>query len=122
MGIANAIISGVEAVMGAVAFSPLTGGLPWSAIVAGLAAANVATIASTPIPSFAQGGIVSGPTVGLMGEYSGAKSNPEVIAPLDRLKSLMGSDKQKVEVYGRISGNDLIILNQKAEFNRNRFV
>ena len=101
---------------------PLTGGLPWSAIVAGLAAANVATIASTPIPSFAQGGIVSGPTVGLMGEYSGAKSNPEVIAPLDRLKSLMGSDNQKVEVYGRISGNDLIILNQKAEFNRNRFV
>ena len=122
LGIANAIISGVEAVMGAVAFSPLTGGLPWSAIVAGLAAANVATIASTPIPSFASGGIVSGPTVGLMGEYSGAKSNPEVIAPLDRLKSLMGSDNQKVEVYGRISGNDLIILNQKAEFNRNRFV
>ena len=122
LGIANATISGVEAVMAAIAASPLTGGLPWSAIVGGLAAANVATIASTPIPTFADGGIVSGPTLGLMGEYGGAKGNPEVVAPLDKLKSLMGNAQQKVEVYGRISGNDLIILNQKAEFNRNRFV
>lgn len=41
------------------------------------------------IPKFAAGGIVSGPTFGLMGEYAGAANNPEVIAPLDKLKKLI---------------------------------
>lgn len=41
------------------------------------------------VPAFAEGGIVSGPTLGLMGEYPGAKSNPEVIAPLDKLKAMI---------------------------------
>jgi len=123
MGIMNAIISGVEAVMGAIAASPLTGGLPWSAIVGGMAAANVATIASTPIPAFADGGIVSGPTVGLMGEYPGAGSgNPEVIAPLNKLQGMMNGGSQHVEVTGKISGNDILLISQKAQFNRNRFI
>lgn len=39
--------------------------------------------------SFADGGIVSGPTLGLVGEYAGASHNPEVIAPLNKLKSLI---------------------------------
>lgn len=41
------------------------------------------------VPAFAEGGIVSGPTLGLMGEYPGVKSNPEVIAPLDKLKAMI---------------------------------
>jgi hypothetical protein len=43
---------------------------------------------SGAVAAFANGGIVSGPTLGLMGEYAGAKSNPEVIAPLDKLKNI----------------------------------
>jgi FtsZ-binding cell division protein ZapB len=64
---------------------------------------------------FANGGIVSGPTMGLMGEYPGAANNPEVIAPLDKLKSMMGGGGGTLEA--RISGNDLLILMNKA--NRN---
>lgn len=64
---------------------------------------------------FANGGIVSGPTLGLMGEYPGASSNPEVVAPLDKLKDMMGSGGGTLET--RISGNDLLILVNKA--NRN---
>ena len=41
------------------------------------------------VKAFADGGIVSGPTLGLMGEYPGASSNPEVIAPLDKLQSML---------------------------------
>ena len=44
-------------------------GIPMSSIVAGLGAVQVATIAAQPIPQFADGGIVSAPTLGLMGEY-----------------------------------------------------
>jgi hypothetical protein len=66
---------------------------------------------------FANGGIVSGPTMGLMGEYPGAKSNPEVVAPLDKLKDLMGGGGGSLEA--RISGNDLLILMNKAQRNNN---
>jgi len=71
---------------------------------------------------FANGGIVSGPTMGLMGEYPGAKSNPEVIAPLDKLKGMMGGSSQNVNVGGefKINGQDLVVALQRADRNRSR--
>jgi hypothetical protein len=53
--------------------------------------------------------------MGLMGEYPGASSNPEVVAPLDKLKSLIGGGGGTLEA--RISGNDLLILMNKASRN-----
>ncbi len=41
------------------------------------------------IPKLASGGIVSAPTIAVVGEYAGAHSNPEVIAPLDRLEAML---------------------------------
>lgn len=73
----------------------------------------------------AKGGIYSGPTPALVGEYPGARSNPEVIAPLDRLQSIMGnmggSNGQMGAVIAetRLSGNDLAILIKRADRNRN---
>jgi hypothetical protein len=74
------------------------------------------------IPKFANGGIVSGPTMGLMGEYPGAKSNPEVIAPLDKLQGMMGGSSQNVNVGGefKINGQDLVVALQRADRNRSR--
>jgi exonuclease VII small subunit len=70
--------------------------------------------------AFADGGIISGPTLGLMGEYPGAANNPEVVAPLDKLKSLIGGGGGTLEA--RISGNDLLILMNKAgRTNNNTF-
>lgn len=41
------------------------------------------------LPHFAAGGVVYGPTLGLIGEGSGTnRSNPEVVAPLDQLTSI----------------------------------
>lgn len=58
-----------------------------------LAVAAVASVlaAVANLPKFANGGVVYGPTLGLFGEYAGAGHNPEVVAPLDRLKSLIGN-------------------------------
>ena len=67
---------------------------------------------------FANGGIISGPTMGLMGEYPGASHNPEVVAPLDKLKSLIGNSGGGT-LEARISGNDLLILMNKAGRNNN---
>lgn len=75
------------------------------------------------VPAFANGGIVSGPTLGLMGEYAGAKSNPEVIAPLNKLQGMIGDRQpQQVNVGGefQIRGQDLIVALQRAEKQRGR--
>jgi hypothetical protein len=72
------------------------------------------------IPSFSTGGIVSGPTIGLMGEYAGARTNPEVIAPLDKLKSMIGTNGGSTEVFGTISGADILLSSDRARKNRNR--
>lgn len=76
------------------------------------------------IPAFANGGIVSGPTMGLMGEYPGAKSNPEVIAPLNKLKNLMGEQGggNNMNVSGEfvVRGQDLVVALQRADKTRSR--
>jgi len=75
------------------------------------------------IPKFADGGIVSGKTLGMMGEYTGAKQNPEVIAPLNKLEGMLGTKQpQRVDVGGefRIQGQDLVVALQRADRNRGR--
>jgi len=72
------------------------------------------------IMQFADGGIISGPTLGLMGEYSGARTNPEVVAPLDKLRSMIGGAGGNVVVTGRISGNDILFINERASLDRGR--
>ena len=87
-----------------------------AAIAAGVALKNSISNKNQP-KAFANGGIVSGPTYGLMGEYPGAASNPEVVAPLDKLQSMIGNAGGTLEA--RISGNDLLILMNKAGRNNN---
>ena len=90
---------------------------PEVAVAAGIAMVALGTAVANQmkqgpsVTAFADGGIVSGPTLGLMGEYPGARSNPEVIAPLDKLKTLMKSDQSTGYVaQTHISGRDLAIV------------
>ena len=73
---------------------------------------------------FANGGIVSGPTMGLVGEYPGARSNPEVIAPLNKLQGMIGSSggSQNINVGGqiRLEGQDLLIAIERANDTADR--
>ena len=62
----------------------------WAAFaIAGLAEAIAVVSQIKAATAFADGGIVSGPTYALVGEYAGARNNPEVIAPLNKLRDLM---------------------------------
>lgn len=94
----------------------------------GLAVAAAATVlasilaAISSIPKFASGGIAYGPTLGLFGEYAGAANNPEVVAPLSKLRDLIGSDIQSgtetIELRAR--GRDLVAIVDKQLLMRRR--
>ena len=95
--------------------------IPWVGIAAAaaLTAVMVATMAS--LPKFAEGGIAYGPTLGLFGEYAGASHNPEVVAPLDRLRSLIAPQESGGgSVRFRIEGRDLVGVLQKTQRHNGR--
>jgi hypothetical protein len=87
------------------------------ALAAGIAAVAAGAFLKSKIndnkaTAFANGGIVSGPTMGLVGEYPGAQSNPEVIAPLDKLKDMIGGGGGGMFV---LRGQDLLLSVNRAQ-------
>ncbi len=66
------------------------------------------------IPMLAEGGIVTGPTLAMVGE--GGQS--EAVIPLDRLHEFGGNGA--VEVYGRLSGSDILLSTERAQRTRTR--
>ena len=121
--IIGALISeGVAAAVSSSLKNPIFAVAPYLIpVVAGLAAGLAKTAFNSLIPAFAQGGLVSGPTMSLVGEGSGTSmANPEVIAPLDKLKQYIGGGDMRVT--GRLVGNDIFLSNEKAGVSRNRFV
>lgn len=107
----GAAVAGAGAAMSSI---PIVGPILAIAAMASMVAALMS------IPKFAAGGIAYGPTVGMFGEYPGAASNPEVVAPLDRLQNMLKTDDgMGGEVVFRISGSDLEgVLNKRYNHNR----
>lgn len=110
--------------MAAHAYIPFAG----AGIASGFIAQMQAVIASVAATPFANGGLVYGPTLALMGEYTGARSNPEVIAPLSKLQQLIAGKGHYVEVIAdnrvvksRVRGQDLelVLANTTRLHHRN---
>ena len=71
------------------------------------------------VPQMAEGGMFTGPSLAMVGEGPGTSSiNPEVVAPLDKLRDMMGGGN--VTVTGRLDGRDILISSERAGFDRNR--
>jgi hypothetical protein len=68
------------------------------------------------IPGLAEGGIVTGPTLAMVGEGRG----PEAVIPLDRLHEFTGGGGG-VQVYGRIQGADILLSSERADRVRSRY-
>jgi hypothetical protein len=93
---------------------------PFGIVAAAAAGAAANGLFNSIVPKFADGGIVSGPTLGIMGEYSGARSNPEVIAPLDKLKSMIGQSVIVLDTV--IRGEDIYLTQKRYEKQRGEIV
>ena len=94
---------------------------PFNLALASAAGSVVGSIFNKVIPPFADGGMVSGATLAMVGEGAGTSAiNPEVIAPLDKLQGMIGNAGGQVEVVGKISGSDILLASDRARGNRNR--
>lgn len=99
------------------AYIPFAG----AGIAAGFIAMMQGLVASVAVTPFANGGIAYGPTLALVGEYGGVSGNPEVIAPLNKLRGMLaplgGVDLSSVEF--KIKGRTLVgILNKESNISK----
>ena len=116
----------IAAALAALALSAILGGLGIGSFQGGGTGVKDIFGKLSGFGAFANGGIVSAPTMGLVGEYPGAKSNPEVIAPLSKLKGMLGNNNNanNVQVGGsfELRGQDLIVALERANSTRNRMI
>jgi hypothetical protein len=93
---------------------------PFAIAVAGAAGAGASVLFNTLLnkvsaPKLAEGGLAFAPTMAMVGDNKNSRVDPEVIAPLSKLKSMMGDMGVGGTLETRISGNDLIILLNRSQ-------
>ena len=71
-------------------------------------------------PKLAKGGLAFGPSLAMVGDNRNATVDPEVIAPLSKLREYMGGP-QNVVVTGRLQGQDILLSSEKANRTRTRY-
>ena len=89
--------------------------IPFAGIAIAAAAVAAMIAMMTSLPKFADGGVAYGPTLGLFGEYANAATNPEVVAPLDKLRGILGVEGGggQVDIKLRMRGRDLVGVSSK---------
>tara|TARA_R110000803_G_scaffold115891_1_gene184513 strand:+ start:677 stop:2863 length:2187 start_codon:yes stop_codon:yes gene_type:complete len=90
-------------------------GLSFGSVLTGMKA--VSKGAGIAVPFLAEGGIVTGPTLAMIGEGS----ESEAVIPLSKLDNMTGSNNGAVTVYGKISGQDILLSSEKASRTRSRY-
>lgn len=80
-------------------------------------------IAGLKIPALAEGGLAFGPSLALIGDNPNARLDPEVVAPLSKLKALVGSGQSDGQLLGEvvIRGQDMALLIRRQGRDQNRF-
>ena len=91
-------------------------------VLAGVARGQMAKMAENQKQvKLAKGGLAYGETLAVVGDNPNARMDPEVIAPLSKLQSMLGNAGGRVEVYGRLSGQDILLSTEKANRTRSRY-
>jgi len=117
--IANFIRMYVAKALASVPLSPFMVAIA-PAIAAAAGGVAKSLIMKIGAPKLAEGGLAYGPTMATVGDNRNARVDPEVIAPLSKLKSMMGDMGVGGTLETRISGNDLIILLNRSQKGLNR--
>jgi tape measure domain-containing protein len=93
---------------------------PFALAVAGAAGAGASVLFNTLLnkvapPALAQGGLAYGPTMATVGDNRNARVDPEVIAPLSKLKGMLDGSGSPYILSTRVAGSDLLVIMEKAK-------
>ena len=93
---------------------------PFLAVGAGIALVALTTFAGKKIQGInpikmAEGGLVTGDSLVRVGEYAGARSNPEVIAPLSKLQGMLFANKSHLLLSTIVSGQDIKFILEETD-------
>jgi hypothetical protein len=120
MVISAYIKEGVAGIIKGILGGPLGKTLgPGAIAVAGAAGAGAAVLFNTMLnkvapPKLAQGGLAYGPTMATVGDNRNARVDPEVIAPLSKLKGMLDGGGSPYILTTRVAGSDLLVIMEKA--------
>ena len=87
---------------------------PALAIAGGVALVALSKLVKSKVPALAEGGLATGPTMALVGDNRNARVDPEVIAPLSKLRGMLDGGGSPYVLSTRVSGADLIVIMEKA--------
>ena len=74
----------------------------WSSISSFVSSA-ISKLSSVRIPHLAGGAVLKTPTVAMMGEYAGARTNPEIVSPESKLREIYNeSNQETVDLLGQL--------------------
>ena len=114
------IKEGVAGIIKGILGGPLGKALgPGALAVAGAAGAGAAVLFNTMLnkvapPKLAMGGLAYGPTMATVGDNRNARVDPEVIAPLSKLKGMLDGGGSPYILTTRVAGSDLLVIMEKA--------
>ena len=114
------IKEGVAGIIKGILGGPLGKALgPGALAVAGAAGAGAAVLFNTMLnkvapPKLAMGGLAYGPTMATVGDNRNARVDPEVIAPLSKLKGMLDGTGSPYILTTRVAGSDLLVIMEKA--------
>ena len=120
MVISAYIKEGVAGIIKGILGGPLGKTLgPGAIAVAGAAGAGAAVLFNTMLnkvapPKLAQGGLAYGPTMATVGDNRNSRVDPEVIAPLSKLKGMLDGGGSPYILTTRVAGSDLLVIMEKA--------
>ena len=100
IGIINAMITGVVAGINLVvrAINSISVDIPdWVPLIGGKHIGfNLSEVVAPQIPTLAKGGVLTSPTLAMVGEYAGASNNPEIVTPQSILKETIDASNGEV--------------------------
>jgi hypothetical protein len=88
----NIAIDTAQAVIGAIAQSPLTLGMPWAAIIAGMGVAQLAVVAAQKVPQYFDGTDNHPGGLALINDGKGANYKETVVTPDGKVRQFSGRD------------------------------
>jgi hypothetical protein len=88
----NIAIDTAQAIIGAIAKAPMTLGMPWAAILAGMGAAQMAVVAAQKMPNYAEGTDNHPGGFALINDGKGSNYKETVVKPDGKVRQFNGRD------------------------------